>query len=482
MVYRAKPWWRRSLWVRGAIAFALGLVLFLGISGQFRSQATLETLDPLPQDPYIQVYFNQNQAAVYTDPYRHITRHGDDLEQVLVAAIATAKTSIDVAVHEFSLPGVAQALAQRQQAGIPVRVVIENTYNTAMAKRDRGVIAQLDDRAQGKAADQFQLIDTNQDGILSPDELAERDVLTILAQAQIPVIDDTADGSKGSGLMHHKFMVIDGQTVVTGTANWTMSCVHGDYGNPASRGNANTVVVIQSPELAQRFQTEFDYMWGDGPGGAPDSLFGLQKPHRPSQSIALPGSALEVQFSPTSRTQPWAQSVNGLIARTLGQANRQVHLALFVFSEQAISNQLQPLAHRGVSIKTLIDRGFAYRSYSEGLDMLGLALPDHRCQWDADNRPWTTPLTTVGVPVLADGDKLHHKFAVVDAATVLVGSQNWSQAANTINDENLLVIHNPTVAAHFEREFGRLYRDAQLGLTPQLQRTQQRLRETCGAF
>ena len=38
---------------------------------------------PLPQDPYIQVYFNQSQASAYTDPYRRIQRHGDDLEAVL---------------------------------------------------------------------------------------------------------------------------------------------------------------------------------------------------------------------------------------------------------------------------------------------------------------------------------------------------------------------------------------------------------------
>jgi phosphatidylserine/phosphatidylglycerophosphate/cardiolipin synthase-like enzyme len=62
-------------------------------------------------------------------------------------------------------------------------------------------------------------IDANQDGALSEEELRDRDALTILAQANIPLIDDTADGSKGRCLMHHKFMVVDGRTVVTGSAN-----------------------------------------------------------------------------------------------------------------------------------------------------------------------------------------------------------------------------------------------------------------------
>ncbi len=465
--------------MRWGIGFGLGLLLFVGVSSQFRSEATLPTLDPLPQDPYIQAYFNQNQAATYTDPYRQITRHGDDLEQVVMDAIATAQSSIDVAVHEFSLPGIAHALADRQAAGVAVRVVVENTYSTPMSKRSRGSFAQLDEHYAAKASDQFDFIDVNQDGVLSGDELSDRDALTILDQANIPRIDDTADGSKGSGLMHHKFMVVDGRTVVTGSANWTLSCTHGDFNNPDSRGNANSILVIDSQPLAQRFQQEFSLMWGDGPGGKTDSLFGLQKPHRPSALVSTPGSVLEVQFSPTSKTKPWAQSVNGLIAKTLGQATLSVHLALFVFSEQAISNQLLPVANRGVPIKTLIDPSFAYRSYSEGLDMLGLTLPDHNCKRDG-SVPWVKPITTVGVPVLPPGDKLHHKFAVLDDNIVLVGSQNWSQAANTTNDENLLVIRNATVAAHFEREFQRLYDGAELGMTPQLQNTITRQQEKCG--
>jgi phosphatidylserine/phosphatidylglycerophosphate/cardiolipin synthase-like enzyme len=466
--------------VRWGIGCGLGLLLFVGVSSQFRSEATLPTLDPLPQDPYIRAYFNQNQAAVYTDPYRQITRHGDDLEQVVVDAIATAQSSIDVAVQEFSLPGIAHALAERQAAGVTVRVVVENTYSTPMAQRGNpAVFAQLDEHYQAKASDLYTFVDTNQDGVLSGDELGDRDALTILAQANIPLIDDTADGSKGSGLMHHKFMVLDGRTVVTGSANWTLSGTHGDFTDPDSRGNANSLLVIDSQSLAQRFQQEFNLMWGDGPGVQTDSLFGLQKPHRSSALVSTPGSAMEVQFSPTSKTQPWAQSVNGLIAKTLGQATQSIHLALFVFSEQAISNQLLPVAQRGVAISVLIDPSFAYRSYSEGLDLLGVKLPDHNCKQDS-SVPWGNPITTVGVPALPSGDKLHHKFAVLDQATVLVGSQNWSQAANTTNDENLLVIRNATVAAHFEREFQRLYDGAELGMTPQLQAAIARQKANCG--
>lgn len=75
---------------------------------------------PLPQDPYIQVYFNQNQAegANYQDPYRNIPRPGDNLEQIIIDTIRSAKTSVDIAVQEFRLPNLAKELAILQKKGL----------------------------------------------------------------------------------------------------------------------------------------------------------------------------------------------------------------------------------------------------------------------------------------------------------------------------------------------------------------------------
>ncbi|HEY9805611.1 MAG TPA: DUF655 domain-containing protein, partial [Candidatus Obscuribacterales bacterium] len=47
---------------------------------------------------------------------------------------------------------------------------------------------------------------------------------------------------------------------------------------------------------------------------------------------------------------------------------------------------------------------------------------------------------------------------------------NWTDAANTGNDETLVVVESPVVAAHYEREFERLYTNAILGLPPAVQR------------
>jgi len=438
-------------------------------------------LPPLPQDPQIQVYFNHTPTARYTEPYRHVTRRGDDLERVLVEAIAEARVSLDVAIQELRLPQVAQAIAARHRAGVRVRVILENTYNHSPATLSPTAVAQLDGRERRRYQEVLQLADENGDGQISAGELGNRDALTILRTAGVPLIDDTADGSRGSGLMHHKFLVIDGQQVVTGSTNYTTSGIHGDFLQPDSRGNANHLLVLDSPALAALFTEEFALMWGDGPGGDPDSQFGLQKsPWRPARQITVGSTQVAVIFSPISRGDPWETSTNGLIGHTLAQAQASVDLALFVFSDQRLADGLAPLHQAGVRVRALVDRDFAYRDYSEVLDLLGLELPSHRCRVEVDNRPWPTPVDTVGIPNLPRGDKLHHKFGIVDGQTIITGSQNWSANANHTNDEALLVIQdNPTVAAHFTQEFERLYGDAFLGLTKRLRQKISDRRRLC---
>jgi competence ComEA-like helix-hairpin-helix protein len=72
---------------------------------------------------------------------------------------------------------------------------------------------------------------------------------------------------------------------------------------------------------------------------------------------------------------------------------------------------------------------------------------------------------------------LHHKFGVIDHKMVIVGSHNWTEAANRGNDEVLLTIENPTIAAHYQREFDRLAEGAFFGVPPAIQKKVEA--ETC---
>lgn len=452
------------------------------LTGCQRCQSPLDQtkrLPPLPQDPFVRVYFNQNQAAEYEEPYRQQQRLGDDLERIIVETIAAADSTVEVAVQELRLPKIAAALTERHQAGVEVRVILENNYSRPWSELTPAEVRSLDERSRDRYAEFRALVDRNGDGEMSTDEINQGDALAILREAGVPVIDDTADGSKGSGLMHHKFVVVDGSTAIVTSANFTTSGIHGDFDSPSSRGNANNLLKIESVELATRLQEEFNLMWGDGPGGQPDSLFGLQKPPRQFPPFQLGNNTITVQFAPTGAKVPWAESANGLIAETLGTATRSIDLALFVFSEQQLVNTIKTVSDRGVRVRSLVDATFAYRNYSEVLDMLGVALPDRGCQYEPDNLPWESPIATVGVPQLSPGDVLHHKFGIIDGETIITGSHNWSASANHNNDETLLAISNPTVAAHFIREFDRLYQGATLGIPAKLEAKIEQLQAKC---
>ncbi|MFN6218273.1 MAG: DUF655 domain-containing protein [Aphanizomenon sp.] len=444
------------------------LLLLLTLTGCQQVQSSSQLLEPLPQDPSIQVYFNNSQSSKYTEAYRQKSRFGDDLEKQIVDTISQAKSTIDIAVQELRLPKVAQILAEKQKSGVKVRLILEHNYSRPWSSFTSAEIANLEKREQERYQDFRKFVDINKDNQITSAEISQRDSLAIVQDAQIPWIDDTADGSKGSRLMHHKFVVVDHRFVIITSANFTLSDTSGDFTNSSSLGNANNLLKVDSPELAKLITEEFNIMWGEGVGGKLDSKFGLQKPLRKSQTITLGNSKITVNFSPISPTEPWVDSANGLISKTLSASKKTVDLALFVFSDQQLANILEERHDQNVQVRALIEPQFAYRSYSEALDMMGFALSEN-CKYEVDNHPWKNPISTVGVPILAKGDLLHHKFAVIDNQTVITGSHNWSEAANNGNDEILVVIENPTVAAHYQREFDRLYSTIKPGLTANIQ-------------
>ena len=448
------------------------LLLFILLFSSGCKSNSITTVN-LPQDKNIQVYFNHRDTGdtKYTDDYRNVTRTGDNLEAVVIQAIEQAESSIDVAVQELQLPGIALALAQQAQKGIEVRVILDNKYSRAISSFSTSEITKLPPRERDRLLQYFQLIDVDNNGVLNSQEINNRDALIVLENASIPLIDDTADGSKGSGLMHHKFMVIDGKTVIVGSTNFTLSGIHGDLGNLDTRGNVNHLLVINNRELAQLFTEEFNYMWRD-------REFGLSKKFRSPRSISWDNTKIQIQFSPISSKQDWSLSANGLIGQTLDNANKSIDLALFVFSDQNLADILQDKQQQGIKIKTLIDRDFIFRYYSEALDMLGVAMLN-KCQYETNNNPWKNTIKTVGTANLETGDKLHYKIAIIDNNTIITGSQNWSAAANYHNDEAVLIIKNETVAKHFQQEFARLYQNANLGLPEQIVSKIKQQRKEC---
>lgn len=415
----------------------------------------------------IQAYFNYNQNNAYTDP-RGTYRYGDDLEKVIIDQIRNARQSIFIAVQEIRLPQIAQALIERHQAGVVVRIIIENSYNfDVLEQRDT-----LEETGESSLTSLAAMVDVNRNGRFEVAELEAFDAIYMLRKAKVPMMDDTADGSAGSGLMHHKFLVIDGRKTIVSSANFTMSCIHGDLLNPRTRGNPNSLMVLESLGVARVFTQEFEQLWGRN--------FGQSKTYRGPQTVTVAGQKVSIQFSPTSRRMHWNYSVNGFAANHLAKAQSSISAALFVFSDQKLSDVLKRSQERGVRIGVMIENNFAFRNYSELLDMLGLALLDpNKCTYENNNNPWPVPIREGGIPRLERGDMLHHKFAVVDQKAVVFGSQNWSDSANFNNDETLMVVQSPEIAQKYQQEYNRLRQHAWIGATPYLYQEIKRRQDYC---
>ena len=54
--------------------------------------------------------------------------------------------------------------------------------------------------------------------------------------------------------MHHKFVVIDGKVLITGSFNWTVQAV---------KYNNENVIMIQDEELAEKYEKEFERLWNE---------------------------------------------------------------------------------------------------------------------------------------------------------------------------------------------------------------------------
>ncbi len=66
----------------------------------------------------------------------------------------------------------------------------------------------------------------------------------------------TIEVSLQSRLLHDKFAVIDGRWVITGSFNWTQS---------AENRNRENLVILDCPDLAGNFATEWELIRPDAP-------------------------------------------------------------------------------------------------------------------------------------------------------------------------------------------------------------------------
>ncbi|WP_457568718.1 phospholipase D family nuclease [Desulfurobacterium sp.] len=173
--------------------FVLFLLLFLPVSCSVQQERNA-------------VLSGTDTSVVYIKPY-FSPRGG--CTGALIKEIGKARNTIDAAIYSFTSKKIARAFIKAHKRGVKVRIIID----------------------QGTAK-------------------SRRCVAPLLEKAGVPV---RFKRGSGGGLMHNKFAVIDGKTVITGSFNWTVSA--------EKRNDENLVVIKGDKNLASSYGRIFTRLW-----------------------------------------------------------------------------------------------------------------------------------------------------------------------------------------------------------------------------
>lgn len=131
---------------------------------------------------------------------------GDDCLNHIIELINNAKTHLDICVFTISDDRISRALLRAKHFGVELKIITDND----------------------------KLLDTGSD-------------IKSLSNEGIPVkVDNTPNH------MHHKFMIVDREIILTGSYNWTRS---------AAMYNQENVLSTNDKILVNKFSEEFNKLW-----------------------------------------------------------------------------------------------------------------------------------------------------------------------------------------------------------------------------
>ncbi len=235
-----------------------------------------------------------------------------------------------------------------------------------------------------------------------------------LKEAGVPLL-----GDRREGLMHDKFLVIDRSEVWTGSMNLTDAGAYQDN---------NNFMRIRSPKVAQDYETEFNEMFLDDKFGR-DVVAATPNPR-----VILDGTPLDIYFSPDDHVQD-------ALVDLLDDAQSSVYFLAYSFTADPLGEAIRQRAAAGVRVAGVMETDQVASNVGSEYDTFRAA----------------------GLDVRLDGNPglMHHKVMIIDGQIVVMGSYNFTASAETVNDENLIVIYSPDIAGQFMQEFQRVYAAAQ---------------------
>lgn len=347
----AKPKSRNSRFIPFFLIILFAVTIGLAIRHYFTNKQVI------PHQGGLEVYFSKVNG----------TNSDSSLEEILVRKLNLATEKIDAALYQLKSKQVTDALIKAHKSGINVQVMTENEYSE------------------------------------------ESDIQRLL-RAGITVRDD----GDNEGLMHHKFFVIDGRYVWTGSYNITY--------NGAFK-NDNNAIWIDSEPLAANFTQEFREMFESQQFGRSSN------PHNPYPQVTLnDGTMIDTYFSPENDT------ISPLL-KEITSAESSIYFMAFSFTHDKLGDAMRKRFSDGITVEGVFDEN-QITKYSE-----------------------YEPMGKMGMNVKIDetSGTMHHKVIIIDKETVITGSYNFSRNAEIRNSENLLIIKgNKEIARAYLNEFNRL--------------------------
>jgi phosphatidylserine/phosphatidylglycerophosphate/cardiolipin synthase-like enzyme len=311
----------------------------------------------------------------------------DEVAGRLVEFVSKARRSLDLALYDVRLPGepgdmVAGALRDAAARGVAVRIA----YN-----------AEHDER------------------VFPPPPHTAPELIEALPfpTCGIPGIPD---------LMHHKYVVRDGEAVWTGSSNWTTD---------SWTIQENLLMLLAGREVAAEYARNFSELWES----RDVSASGREEPRR----LDLGGQAL-AWFTPGH-----GEELSHRIAKAIGRARKRVRIASPVITAGPVLGTLaQVAAEARVDVRGVVDRTqmenvvFQWRTNGRSawkIPILGSVF-EHA---EFSGKP-STPYTPDSIH-----DFMHAKVTVCDD-TVFAGSFNLSRSGEQ-NAENVIEVQDPGLAA-----------------------------------
>ena len=345
----------------------------------------------------IKAYFN---APVDTTVATHgsALAVGSSVIDSLIAIIESAENTLDIAIYNWNNNGITDispAINDAHNRGVRVRMITDRSTATLG----------FNDLVQG-----------------------------------VPTMESPS--GQEYGLMHNKFVIADADDqnpdkplVWTGSTNWTDNQINRD---------PNNVIVFQDQALARAYQLEFEEMWGST-GNTPNygtSKFGPDKTSNTPEIFMVGDAKVELYFSPSDATET-------RIVQSLEAATDDIEVATMLMTRTpyayAVRNRVRD---EGIYAGFIID-DTSYQNSTAPYAIVAEEVTEGEYLF-VHNLPNT----------------LHHKYAIADQSNpwtgdprVITGSHNWSNAANTRNDENTVIVHSADVANKYFQEWVRRFTD-----------------------